>query len=592
MKKLKLNKWQGIACFILLCLLLVQGCKKDRMPFPALETNKITDQAIDNWYKENPISQILPLNWKKARQATIDGSHIIRVPTLNQDLIKKLQYSENKALKGNVISSHGLAKGIKGKIGVEQNPNPVDDTSGNNPNYFSAHPPEIYFVQPAGENKLYTFLFNFAPDNTSSGFGQNGMWSGKLYEWSLSSDTVLVQTFTNNLLADRYIQQYYRTNAEGGIEFNRPEKLQSLGSLKDKQVSGIFGWLADKIADGLGAIGYLFGLTELVPSTGSSSGHHNHYRFVSHPSNSSGSPWGDIGNNGDAYVGAGLPIVSSFLSSMDYTGMPETEVTYSSYNYGGAYQSGGPNNNPVPNENGIYIMEYLYLSAAAQDYILSAEAIPLTKLLRDYLDANGWTIENREFVSWLVEYMNVNTSMNINDFKNRFLTNTSQYKIDSYIRTKYPKFASIADGLIFFLSNNPKVIDALSLYSGFDKNEILELVTNGNGPSIQLSNEPWTQIGNGLFNYKISSNTIFLPEENVAYFENNIGSANVKNSLAFSLMITILHETVHYGRFKNGKIDPAAMHDYGTRFEELGFGFNVEFQINQPVYYKLYYLPL
>ena len=57
-------------------------------------------------------------------------------------------------------------------------------------------------------------------------------------------------------------------------------------------------------------------------------------------------------------------------------------------------------------------------------------------------------------------------------------------------------------------------------------------------------------------------------------------------------MVTIFHETVHYGRFKNDMPDPPAMHDNGTRFEELGFGFNVEFEINQPVHYKLFYLPL
>ena len=226
---------------------------------------------------------------------------------------------------------------------------------------------------------------------------------------------------------------------------------------------------------------------------------------------------------------------------------------------------------------------------AQQQYLYNNPNVAIS--MNNYLNPNGFTPENKEFASWAIVYLMGNSSLTWADFSNRFITNSSQYKLDSYIRNKYPKFTSIADGLVFFLGSNPKVIAALAKYSGFSKNKIMELATNGSGPSIKLSNESWTTIANGMFNAKINDNTIFLAEENVAMFENTFFDGKAKYSLAFSLMVTILHETVHYGRFQNGMPDPSSTSDFGTKFEELGFGFNVDFKLNQPVIYKMYYLP-
>ncbi|HAO06218.1 MAG TPA: hypothetical protein DCQ50_04310 [Chryseobacterium sp.] len=210
--------------------------------------------------------------------------------------------------------------------------------------------------------------------------------------------------------------------------------------------------------------------------------------------------------------------------------------------------------------------------------------------LNNYLNANNWSQDSKDFGRWAVGYLNENRNITWLEFSTHFIYNTPQYKLDTYIRNKYPKFSSIADGLVFFLATNPKVVAALSKYSGFSKNEIMELASNGSGPNIKLSNESWTIIANGAFNAKISENTIFLAEDNVKMFENNFLDARTKYSLAFSLMVTILHETVHYGRFQNGMPDPITNPDFGTKFEELGFGFNVEFKLNQPVIYKMYFI--
>lgn len=410
MKKLTLVNGRVMACLIFSFILFAISCRKDGFSPQTenLQKNKIDDSSIDKWYSDNPVSQVIPIDWKKARQAVIDGKHIVRVPTLNIDLMKA-SLNAKSPLKSGMLNSKGPVLG--NKTALEQNPVIDDPGSGGNSNFFSAHPPEVYFVQDPATSKMHTFVTNFIPDDQSTGFGQNGNWTGKLFEWNTSSDTVLVQTFVNNVLTDRSVRKFYKVNENGGIEFSGPQKLQSLTPIKDKQVSGIFGWLADKILDGLGAIGSLLGLTTLEQSTSSSTGHHYHYRFVSHPGNPSGNEWDDTGIAGNQYVSMGLPLVGSYLSGIG-SGTPYVEVTYSSYNYSGANQNNSGPNNQVPNAEGIYVMEYLTLSPAAQTYILSVEAIPVASVLKNYLDANGYTIENRELASFVAELKNSNRELN------------------------------------------------------------------------------------------------------------------------------------------------------------------------------------
>lgn len=398
-----------MTCLIFSFILFAISCRKDAFSPQTdhLQKNKIVDSSIDKWYSDNPVSQIIPIDWKKARQTVIDGKHVVRVPTLNIDLIKA-SLNVKSPLKAGMLNSKGLVP--KNKTALEQNPVIDDPGSGGNSNFFSAHPPEVYFVQDPLTSKMHTFVTNFIPDDQSTGFGQNGNWTGKLFEWNTSSDTVLVQTFVNNVLTDRSVRKFYKVNDDGSIEFSGPQKLQSLTPIKDKQVSGIFGWLVDKILDGLGAIGWLLGLTELEQSTSSSTGHHYHYRFVSHPSNSSGNEWDDTGIAGNQYVSMGLPLVSSYLSGMG-SGTPEVEVTYSSYNYNGVNQNNSGPNNTVPNSAGIYVLEYITVSPKAQAYILSVEAIPVAETLKAYLDLNSYSTENRAFASWAVEYVYTNTNL-------------------------------------------------------------------------------------------------------------------------------------------------------------------------------------
>lgn len=166
------------------------------------------------------------------------------------------------------------------------------------------------------------------------------------------------------------------------------------------------------------------------------------------------------------------------------------------------------------------------------------------------------------------------------------------YVVDDTIKQKYPKFADLIQQIPLFLSANPKVMDALVQFTGFTEAQIQTIITDGQGPTLTLSNDPRLDIANGLFNGLQDANNILISESSVQLWENKtgIGSFAERSGLAFSIMVTVLHETVHYGRFHNGLPDPSTNPDYGTDFEELGFGFNVQFQTNQPVRYTLYML--
>lgn len=145
-----------------------------------------------------------------------------------------------------------------------------------------------------------------------------------------------------------------------------------------------------------------------------------------------------------------------------------------------------------------------------------------------------------------------------------------------------------------FLVDNPKVVEALVKYTGFTKDKIFEVVKPGKGPKITLVEDATTLIANGYFSAKIDANTIFLSRQNITNFENNLFLGNTgkaRNALAFSILVTILHETVHFGRFTNGLMDPQTNPDMGTRLEEAGFGFNVQYEINQKVHYKIFMIP-
>ncbi len=171
--------------------------------------------------------------------------------------------------------------------------------------------------------------------------------------------------------------------------------------------------------------------------------------------------------------------------------------------------------------------------------------------------------------------------------------NLKRYILSPEIRDKYKKFAALVDGIEDFLRANPEVLDALAEFTGFSKEKILEIARDGYGPEIKLDNDPRNALFNGIYLRSGEPNTIYINENNVRTWEGHqsrlLPPQHQYDGLAFSIMVTILHETVHYGRFHNGLPDPRGHPDQGTAFEKAAFKFEIDYQYNQPVQYRLYY---
>ncbi|SFA41396.1 hypothetical protein SAMN04488511_102313 [Pedobacter suwonensis] len=254
MEKLTLFKGRIFACLILMCLLLAQACRKDRgyLPEPEIKNGQLIQHtAIIKWFETSKYAQLVALDWKKAKQGIVDGKNVVRIPTLNVDKITKLGNLPN--LKNNSLSSNGISAGISNKAAATGN--------SDNVNYNPAHPPELFLIQDGPSGRINSFLLNFIPKSKNSDAGENGIWTGKLLEWNLEGDTVLVQQLEKSIVKDFYAMKVGASSPSNLQSIVKKNKLQSLTSIKNKQVSGFFGWLIDKLGEFIGWAGSAFGLS-------------------------------------------------------------------------------------------------------------------------------------------------------------------------------------------------------------------------------------------------------------------------------------------------------------------------------------------
>ncbi|MFC4212112.1 hypothetical protein ACFOWA_13005 [Pedobacter lithocola] len=103
---------------------------------------------------------------------------------------------------------------------------------------------------------------NFVPKDPGKEFGQDGIWTGKLFEWNLTGDTIFVQELDKSAIISK---QVFKVGVVTKVDNNinsvvKNNKLESLNGLKDKEVNGFFGWLVDKLGELIGQIGSWFGL--------------------------------------------------------------------------------------------------------------------------------------------------------------------------------------------------------------------------------------------------------------------------------------------------------------------------------------------
>mgnify|MGYP006356696685 FL=1 len=142
---------------------------------------------------------------------------------------------------------------------------------------------------------------------------------------------------------------------------------------------------------------------------------------------------------------------------------------------------------------------------------------------------------------------------------------------DDY-ETRYPRFTTLVKNLKTFVKENPEVLNALQAYSGFSKQQILEHLTYGQGPTIKVE-----EMG-GRFGYYDKNNGINTLHVRASYVRGLEQSyfESTKKATAFLLAVTILHEYIHLGTTHNNKSE--GVYDFGYGFEMDAFNVIVDDQ--------------
>lgn len=137
-------------------------------------------------------------------------------------------------------------------------------------------------------------------------------------------------------------------------------------------------------------------------------------------------------------------------------------------------------------------------------------------------------------------------------------------KSDNY-ESKYPRFTDLVKNLKSFVMSNRKVLSALKKWSGFSEETVLEYLSFGKGPIIKVV--PMTGAF-GYFNGKENPAVLNIRDSYVDALEFAPFSFT-RESLAFLLSVTVLHEFIHFGTHLNGVSEGA--YDFGNVFEKEAF---------------------
>lgn len=125
--------------------------------------------------------------------------------------------------------------------------------------------------------------------------------------------------------------------------------------------------------------------------------------------------------------------------------------------------------------------------------------------------------------------------------------NINQFVLDVTTQKNYPKFTALIKELKNIVENDAKILDALKLWSGLSKNQILQKLEFGAGPLIVVKDLTGIY---GYFNKVENPNVINIDASWVRGLESpNLTST--RQGTAFLLGVTVLHEFVHQSRAEN-----------------------------------------
>ncbi|TKB99901.1 hypothetical protein [Pedobacter cryotolerans] len=453
MKKITLKNCKFLICISFVCLFAAHACKKDRIitPLPQ-QVQLIKKEAILKWIEDNPAAKILTLDWKHAKQTIVNGNKIVRVPTLN--IVNDLAAS---TLNNNLILGSDKSNGSKSN-------NPSSANKIKNPYFFNSHPPELFFVQRGVSDKIKGALLNFVPTDPKMDFGESGKWTGKLYSWNLSSDTLWVQDLKKSKLLDRYGLKYLSNNEASVL--SKSTNRSKVGSVNNTVSCCFFEWLATKLGNLIGWLGDVLGLptnnfisefggglridwgSVWAPGTDPMSiepltdeGVTGSYLYGFGPSfDFENFPSGGPNAGGSAFLPYSLLYLIQnmpYLSDQDKNWFGQR--TYITEKFAKYLQENGNinqnfellmwakvyiDNHPIYDIGMEGAMEKLFLIknlglSPEQDVLIHAYT-DFSVTLAAYLKTNQLTQENIDFGKWAVEYLDGNRNLNTNNFFTEF----------------------------------------------------------------------------------------------------------------------------------------------------------------------------
>jgi hypothetical protein len=163
-----------------------------------------------------------------------------------------------------------------------------------------------------------------------------------------------------------------------------------------------------------------------------------------------------------------------------------------------------------------------------------------------------------------------------------------RFPINSGYENLYPKFNQLVKSEIkTYVMQNPNILGALKKLTGLSEDQIKLHLTWGRGPTIKIEDIPSTFYGSrpiGQFRPK-DPNSLFINKSEVMLFEQNKGFT--QEAMWFLLVITVLHEYVHYGDYKFDGI--LAGTDLGDEFEREVYGRYINDLDDAKKYLEIYY---
>lgn len=579
MTKLTPIKTITLVCLSFFTLIFFQSCQKDRGPVSGdrtgLNIQIIKEEAILKSLEKTPVLELLTLDWNNAKQGSVGGNYVVRIPILNNDKISSL-FDEKAERNGNQT----LVPSVKRRTP----PKP-----GSNYNYFNELPPEVFFIQDKKGGNLHHYLLNFIPE----GVATNTKYKrGKLYEWNLTSDTILVQNIANNMINESYGLKLKQSEFDDKTSTNlKPDKLQSLGGLKDRQISDFWKWLANLPGDILGWIGSLFGLSIYSENFSGGSGG---WRISI--------PWRSVSDGGSSggvsmstgYLASGWPIYNAYIPGIYYGGqlggtiideneMPGNPNDPNATSIGGGFEpypsTHGPNVNLNTLTADYVITNFGIGSYEQQSFLRNLNNVEITAALADYIDTKQLIMQDDiEFGQSAIGYLMSNSNTSIEAIRSA-LIKSPNIRISFADRINYPMIANIIDGLQNKVKNDVKLMEALKKFSLMNESTILENLTTSKGPKLVIQDMGLNENG-----FENGDGNIYI---NKLYAR---GLYNLKvsppQSLEFFLTSTILHEFVHFGntvtmnRFPSKRDIYGYQWDVGKQFEEDYYGGDIAYDLN------------